>query len=281
MRIAELPLTRSQLTRLTKDVTREFSQNDLLTYSSAIAFQVLYAVAPLALLALAGLALVGERSVYPSHIEPTLARHLSHEALTIANRTATRVMGGERYAWATLGVLITVWGVGASLRAMMRPLNTIYDARETRSWARRLLVSLGGSVLVLVCVLTAAVVVLGGRLVEAGSILGPLFFVFRWLVALVLLLVTIGVILRVVPARKRPVRWVTIGSVLAVVCWVVATIGFGAYISAVSYATFYGGLGSVILLLVYLHVSAIAFLLGVTVDSSLRTEVNRRRRRRS
>ena len=76
-------------------------------------------------------------------------------------------------------------------------------------------------------------------------------------------------------AKKRPPRWITIGSLLAAVCWIGATTGFGAYISTVSYSSFYGGLGSVILLLIYLHVSAIAFLLGVTVDSSLREEVSR------
>jgi membrane protein len=190
-------------------------------------------------------------------------------------------MGGERLAWATLGVGITVWGVGAALRALMGPLNSIYGARETRSWARRLLISLAGSVLVIVCVLGAAIVVLGGRLLHPVSILAPPFFVLRWLVALGLLLVMIAILLRVVPAKKRPVRWLTVGSVLAAVCWIFATIGFGLYISAVSYASFYGGLGSVILLLVYLHVSAIAFLLGVAVDSSLRDAVSRRRGGRS
>jgi membrane protein len=173
-----------------------------------------------------------------------------------------------------------VWGVGASLRAMMRPLNEIYDARETRSWSRRLVISLGGGVLVIVCVIAAGVVVLGGRLVHPAAILAPLFFALRWLVALVLLLGAIAILLRVVPAKKRPVRWVTAGSLLAVLCWVGATIGFGFYISAVSYSSFYGGLGSVILLLIYLHVSAIAFLLGVAVDSSLRAEVIRRKDKR-
>jgi membrane protein len=267
---------RSELRRVWKDVSKEFAQHDLLTYSSAIAFQVLYAVVPLALLALAGLALVGERRVYRDHIAPTLRRHLSPDAYAIANRTAVRVMGGERFWWATLGLLITVWGVGASLRAMMTPLNAVYGARETRSWARRMLVSLTGGALVMVCVLGAAVVVLGGRLVQVGGVVAPLFFLLRWLVALALLLATIAILIRVVPAKKRPPRWITIGSLLAAVCWIGATTGFGAYISTVSYSSFYGGLGSVILLLIYLHVSAIAFLLGVTVDSSLREEVSRR-----
>jgi membrane protein len=237
---------------------------------------VLYAVVPLALLALAGLALVGEQGVYRDHVAPTLRRHLSPDAYAIANRTAARVMGGERFWWATVGLVITVWGIGASLRAMMRPLNAVYGARETRSWSRRLLVSLTGGVLVMLCVLAAAGVVLGGRLVHVGGVAALLFFLLRWLVAFALLLAAIAILIRVVPAKKRPARWVTIGSLLAAVCWIGATTGFGAYISTVSYSSFYGGLGGVILLLIYLHVSAIAFLLGVTVDSSLREEVSRR-----
>jgi membrane protein len=250
-----------------------------LTYSSAIAFQILYAVVPLALLALAGLSLIGERSVYTHHIAPTLRAHLSADAFAIANRTAVKVMTHRALAWATGGFAITLWGVGASLRAMMRPLNAIYGARETRSWLQRMGVSLFGGLIVIVCVFTAAIVVLGGRLVHPHGVAGAAFFLLRWVVALALLLLTIAVLIRLVPAKKRPVRWLTIGSLLSAVSWVVATIGFGAYISAISYSSFYGGLGSVILLLIYLHVSAIAFLLGVTVDSQLRQEVRHTRPR--
>jgi len=276
---------RADLKRVRRDVIREFAQHDLLTYSSAIAFQVLYAVAPLALLALAGLSLVGERGVYRHHVAATLQRHVSPEALTIADRTAARVMGNERLWWTTLGVAITIWGVSASIRAMMTPLNAIYGAREKRSWVRRIAISLGGGVVVIACVLAALAVVLGGRLVHPSGAAAVAFFLLRWLVVLGLLLTTMAILLRTVPSTKRPVRWVTVGSLLAALCWIGATVGFGAYISAVSYASFYGGLGSVILLLVYLHVSAIAFLLGVTVDAALRKEVTRakgkRRRGRS
>jgi membrane protein len=260
-------------------VVEEFSRHDLLTYSSAIAFQILYAVVPLALLSLAGLSLVGERSVYAHHIAPTIRAHLSADAFAIVNRTAVKVMTHRALAWATGGFGITLWGVGASLRAMMTPLNGIYGARETRSWLQRMVVSLFGGLLVILCVFTAAVVVLGGRLLHPHGIAGAAFFLLRWIVALGLLLLTIAILIRLVPAKKRPVRWLTIGSVLSALCWVVATIGFGAYISAVSYSSFYGGLGSVILLLIYLHVSAIALLLGITVDSQLREEVRQTRPR--
>lgn len=234
---------------------------------------------PLALVALAGLSLAGERAVYAGHIAPTLKAHLSADAFGIANRTASKVMGGRALFWATAGLAVALWGVGAALRSMMTPLNAIYGARENRTWRRRMAVSLSGATIVILCVFTAAVVVLGGRLVKPHGAAAAGFLVLRWAVALALLLATIAVVIRLVPAKTRPARWITAGSLLAALSWIVATLGFGAYISTVSYSSYYGGLGSVILLLIYLHVSAIALLLGVTVDSQLREQVRRTRPR--
>lgn len=249
----------------------DFFDYDLLTYASAIAFQILYAVLPLILLGLSGLGLFGLRSVYTDHIAPTLRHDMSHDAFAIANRTALRVMGTKRYWWATLGLAVTLWGVGASLRAMMTPLNNVYGAKEHRGYKERLVTSIGGGVLVTFSLFAAIVIVLGGRLVHPpGIVLIVLFFIARWVVTFGLLLLTIATIIRFVPAKKRPVEWVSIGSIVCAVCWIVATLGFAAYISAVSYASFYGVFASVVILLIYLHLAAVAFLIGVVVDAQLR-----------
>ena len=270
---------RADLRRTAERTVQHFTEHDLLTYSSAIAFQVLYAVVPLAMVTLAVLGVVGEQSIYVKHIAPTLRHDLSGDAYAIANRTALRAMDKGRVWWGTAGLALTAWGVGASLRAMMNPLNAVYEVEENRPWHRRLLVSIGGGLLVIACVCGAAVAVLGGRLIQVHGLAAVGVFLARWVVALVLLLLANAVIIRLVPAKKRPAGWVSIGSGLASLCWIGATVGFGAYISAVSYTSFYGALASVVLLLIYLHVSAIAFLLGVTVDSSLRSAVHDRRKR--
>lgn len=269
-----------ELRRLVGGALKQFAAYDLLTYSSAIAFQVLYAVVPLAMLGLAGIGFLGEQSLWTNHIAHTLQHRLSPQAFTIANKTALRAMNGDRIAWLTIGLLVTLYGVAAALRSMMTPLNNIYDAKETRSWGRRLLVSLGGAVVVTVFVLGALVLVLGGRLLHPqNAALDVALFLGRWVLALVLLLLTNAALIRIVPAKNRPVRWITIGSALATVCWIGGTLGFGAYISTVSYSSFYGAFAGIVLLLIYLHVSAIAFLLGVTVDSELRDLSTSRRGR--
>ncbi|HEX3805818.1 MAG TPA: YihY/virulence factor BrkB family protein [Gaiellaceae bacterium] len=269
----ELSLRR--LRPLAKAVAADFTKYDLLTYSSAMAFQVLYAVLPTAMLGLAFLGIFGEQSLYTHHIAHTLQRTLSHDAFSLTDRTALRAVGPERFWWATIGLVVTLWGVGAALRSMMTPLNEIYGARETRSWLHRLLVSIGGGTIVVVCVYCAILVVLGGRLVHVGGVLAVLLFAARWLIAVVLLLATVATLIRTVPAKKRPVEWISVGSGLSALCWIVATIGFGVYISTVSYSSFYGAFAAIILLLIYLHVSAIAFLLGVTVDAQLRERIKR------
>jgi membrane protein len=280
--IAALELRRLNWPRAKKAgeaVAAEFTKFDLLTYSSAISFQVLYAVIPLAMLALAALGLVGAESLYTNHVAPSLKSTLSTDAYRIANRTALRVMNDKRGTWTTLGVAVTLWGAGAAVRSMMTPLNNIYGAEETRSWLRRIVVSIAGGAVAIVLVLGALLIALLAPLVNLHGVEALGFGIVRWAGTLVLLLGAVATLLWVVPAKKRPLEWVSVGSALSVLCWVVATIGFGAYISAVSYSSLYGALAGVVLLLVYLHVSAIAFLLGVVVDSLLRQEVRRRERR--
>jgi membrane protein len=273
-------LSRRRIRNGIGNIAKVFGEHDLLTYSSAIAFQVLYAVVPLALLALSALGIVGEQSLYTAHIAPTLRHDLSHDAFAVADRTAMKAMNGKRLWWASGGLFITLWGVGSSLRSMMTPLNGIYGAREHRSWLRRIITSVVAGAIVVVCVLAALVVVLVGKLAHPNGLLAAGFFLLRWSAAIALLLATIAVLIALVPAKRRPLEWISIGSLISALCWIVATLGFGVYISAVSYASFYGALAGIVLLLVYLHVSAIAFLLGVTVDSLLRSEVQKQERRR-
>ena len=281
--IAALELRRLSWPRMrggVEAIADEFAEHDLLTYSSAIAFQVIYAVIPLAFLAVAALGVVGAESLYVNHIAPTLRQALSKDAYAIANRTALKAMNGKKFWWVSAGLIVTLWGSGAALRSMMTPLNAVYGAEEDRSWLRRMIASIGGGALTIACVIGALLIVWLAPLLNLSGAVGVLFTIGRWAATLALLSAAIATILWTVPAKKRPIEWVSVGSALCMICWVVATIGFGAYVSAVSYSSFYGAVAGVVLLMIYLHVTAIAFLLGVVVDSLLRDEVRKQARRK-
>lgn len=257
-----------------------FNEHDLLSYASAIAFQVLYAVVPLIMLGLGALGLFGEESVYVRHVAPTLRRDMSADAFHVVDRTALRMMTSERYYWTTAGLLVTLWGVSGSVRAMFVPLNRIYRTEETRTFPNRMVTSFLVAAIVVVCVYGAIGLTLGGRLVHPRDlVLAVLLLLGRWALTVVLVLLAIAAIVRLAPAQRLDFQWVSIGAVLAAASWIGATALFSAYVSVVSYTSLYGVLAVIVVLLAYLYYSAVSLLFGVVVDSLLRDDVRRKKRR--
>src|SRR5207244_11239604 len=95
------------------------------------------------------------------------------------------------------------------------------------------------------CLLGAIVVVLGGRLVQPHGLLAVAFFLLRWVVTVALLLATIATLIRFVPAKRRPARWIRVGSISSAGAWIVTTLAFAAYVSTVPYSSYYGAFASI------------------------------------
>jgi membrane protein len=258
-----------------------FNEHDLLSYASSIAFQVLYAVVPLIMLGLGALGLLGEEGVYVHHVAPVLRRDMSADVFKVVDRTALRMMTSERYYWTTAGLLVTIWGISGSIRAMFVPLNRIYRAEETRTFPNRMATSFLVAVIVIVCVYGALALSLGGRLLHPHEVVvAAVVLVGRWALTVGLILLAIAAIVRLAPARRLDFEWVSIGAVLAAASWIGATALFSAYVSVVSYTSLYGVLAVIVVLLAYLYYSAVSLLFGIVVDSLLRDQVRRTQRRR-
>jgi membrane protein len=149
----------------------------------------------------------------------------------------------------------------------MTALNIAYDVSEARPWWKRRLVAIGltfGFVVFLVVALT--LMVFGPRQGEALAIwLGfGSVFAFAWSVASVpvaiaLVLTGIALVYHLAPAVRQRWRWITLGSVLAVTLWLVASMGLRLYLMYFdNYTATYGSIGGVILLLLWLYLTGIA-----------------------
>jgi membrane protein len=262
-----------------KAINAVFHDNDLLSYGSSIAFQVLYAVSPLILVALAGLGVLGQRGLYTNHVAPHLKRDMSHDAFRIVDSTARNVMTHKAGFWFSIGFLVILWGVSSAVRAMSQPLNLIVGAEDDRPLWERMLVSFGVALIVIVGIYGAVIAVWVGRLVPTSSWwLAVLVFCGRWGIGVGLLLGVIAALIRFVPAKRLPAAWVSVGSVLSTVSWLGATLLFTAYVSLVSYTSLYGFFAIIVVLLAYLYYGSVSFLFGVVVDAQLRELVRKRER---
>jgi membrane protein len=133
------------------------------------------------------------------------------------------------------------------------------------------------AVIVLFAVVLAAVF-LGGQIahdlfgkIGLGSTAASIWSYARWPVALVAATVAYGIVYGMAPdIEPRKVRWLTPGAVAAVVLWIALSLGFSIYIrNFSSYGAAYGAFGAAIVLLLWLYLSANAFLFGAELNAEL------------
>ena len=176
---------------------------------------------------------------------------------------------------AVIAILVAVWGARSGMSTLMTALNVAYREEEQRSYIRVQAAALG---------LTAAAVIFGVaaialiallpafiHLLPLGSFGKTLASIIRWPVMLVLIVVGLAAIYRYAPSRRAPKwRWVSWGAAAATVLWIVGSALFSVYVGEfASYNKSYGSLGAVVVLMMWLYVSAFAVLLGAELNAEL------------
>jgi membrane protein len=254
-----------------------FNDNRLLTYASAMSFRILFALVPLALFVLATLGFLDLSDLWTRNLAPDVRREVSPGVYQVIDEAARNVLSTHQLFWLTAGAAIALWFMSGAVRAAMEALDGIYGMQERRSVPERVSRSLWLAAAVGGCLVLAAAVVRLGPLavhVPHGDILLEVVsVVVRWGVAVALLGLAISLTVRYGPMAELPTRWVTLGAALSVGCWVVMSVGFGAYLTGVaSYGSVYGSLAALMVLFSYVYLSTAAFLFGAQVDALLREE---------
>jgi membrane protein len=124
-----------------------------------------------------------------------------------------------------------------------------------------------------VCVVIATAIVRFGPLItgDLDGVLAALSFLVRWLLAAAVLGVGVGLAVNFGPATRQPVPWVSFGTGLVLLAWILTSIAFGLYVTYVaSYETVFGHLATVFVLLLYVWLLANAFLVGIQLDACVR-----------
>jgi membrane protein len=257
---------RRELSRVTREVVDGFAQHKLLTYASAIAYQIISAIIPFALFALGLFGLLGLNDLWTDHLRPTVADHASIEVLAVADKTVSQVLEHKQTFWVTFGLLLLLWELSGAMRATMGALDDVYNVRRKRSTKERFAVSIGLAAAVGALFLLAIVALVAGRSLLDG--VGAVFA--RYGVAAVLVMVAVGLTMRYAPATERPFRWVGPGSVVITVGWLLTIGSYLLYAGTVaSYGSVFGSLAVVFIMIVTVYLSTIAFLVGVLVEKSV------------
>ena len=251
-----------------------FAENNILTYASAIAFQLLIAVVALALLGLALIQLFGVESVWTDHLRPFFHSHFTPETSRAVEATAERIFRQESMALVVFAVLLAIWEVSGAVRAVMGALNEIYGTEEKRPIWRRFAVSFALAIALIVA-LVGALLAVSLRSAWPSAVPGFVAFCLSWGLGVVLLALAVWLLLRFAASTRRSDGWVTTGSFLVIVAWVLASVGIRYYVLDVAnYRSALGNLAAVLTLTAYIYTSAIVFLVGAQVDELLRQQTD-------
>ncbi len=260
-----------------KRVSNGFLDDRIMTEAAGVTFYALLALFPAiaTLVSLYGLfadpAVVGQQLQAAAGIIPGGGLDLIEtqvKALTANGRTAL--------GWGVaLGFFTSLWTANQGIKALFDALNVVFHRRETRSYVRLTLISLGLTFSSIVFILVAMVGVVALPIVlnfvGFGAWADVLLRLARWPLLMAMLGVFLAVIYTYGPDRHHPVwKWVTWGSAFAAVTWVIGSAAFSYYVSNFgSYNKTYGSLGAVIGFMTWIWISMMIVLLGAELNADL------------
>jgi membrane protein len=181
---------------------------------------------------------------------------------------------GKKGLGLAIALLISIYGAMRAASGIMMALNVIYEQQEKRNILKTTAISaaitVGAVIVAIVGLLSASVLAfLESIFWQLGGVTAFLIKLATWIFAGSLAAFGIAMVYRIGPDRHDAKwRWLSLGSIIATILWVAATIGFGIYASRFGdYNATYGSLGAVVVLLMWLFVSSYAILLGAELNA--------------
>jgi membrane protein len=273
-------LTRPSWLFVLRKTAREFGADQCTDLAAALTYYAVLSLFPalLVLVSLLGVVGQGQRTVdtvlgVVSDLAPGSAADLLRPPIQQLVETPSAGFT------LILSALAGLWSASGYVGAFGRALNRIYEIAEGRPiWKLRPL----QLVLTFAALVSAAAVALmlaiSGPLAEAvgnaiglGSVAQTLWAVLKWPAILIFVTVGVAILYYAAPNVRQPkFRWLSIGSAVAIITWVLASVGFGFYVAHFgSYNKTYGALAGVIVFLLWLWITNLALLFGAELDAEL------------
>jgi membrane protein len=254
----------------------QMKADDVPLLAAGVAFFALLALVPtlVALVSLYGL--VADPADVQSTVEdslraaPTEVRDLvSSQLESVIDSSPSGLRAGV-----FVGLALALWSASSGMKHLMGALTLAYDEVDDRKFLRLR----GLALLLTVGAVVVALLALGGMVAPNGlddsrstGTLRLALQIARWPVLAVVAMVALSVLYRWAPDRDAARwRWVSPGAVLATVVWVVASIGFSIYTANFgSYNETYGALGAIVVMMLWLYITAYVVILGAEVNCEL------------
>lgn len=271
-----------------KQILRALKEKDLSGLAQQIAYNILFALAPLLIFitAAAGAVTRAVNSDMQNPAEPVLRwmqDNLPADAANFLQEPVTNALQTDAGFIMSFGGLLALWGAKNAMSAIIKGLNIAYDVEEdSRGFVKQNLVAIGLTIgLALLIGLGGIIFVLGTGLGEdiangigLGSVWASASEWLRWPLIVVVLVVAVALIHSYGPNIDADLKWFFPGAAFTVVGVAIATVAVGIYFSfSGGFNETYGAFGSVLAFIFWLYIVGLIILLGGVVNMAVQKEV--------
>jgi membrane protein len=261
---------------------KSFLAHQMTDRAATLTYYAMMSLFPALLVGVTLLGLIGQQGLVTDATNYLLDHGVDQDTANVVRRVLNNMVnssGGALGATLIISIALALNGASGAFGAAGRALNLIYGVEESRGMVRRKLTDLGATlaVIVLFAVVLAAIF-LGGQLahdlfgkIGLGDSAASVWSYARWPVAVVAAMLAYGLVYRIAPDIRPPTaEWITVGAIVGVVLWLALSFGFAFYLRHFpAYGAAYGAFGAAIVLLLWLYLSANAFLFGAAVNAEL------------
>ncbi|MET1053305.1 MAG: YihY/virulence factor BrkB family protein [Mycetocola sp.] len=272
-------LTPSDLPPIYKRALQQFGKDQVGDIAAALTYFAVLALFPAILAIVSLLSLVNQGSNVTEQLL-TIFGTIAPDTVDTLRKPITDITATPAAGLAfVIGLVGAIFSASGYVRAFSRGMNRIYAVEEGRTYLKLQPVILLVTIISLVMLTAMALIlVISGDIAEAiGSYIGLgdtallVWNIAKWPVLAILAMLILAMLYYATPnVKQHKFRWLTIGSVTAIIVWAAATLGFFFYVANFgNYNATYGTLGGIIVFLLWLYISNMALLYGAEVDSEV------------
>ncbi|MFC4401527.1 YihY/virulence factor BrkB family protein [Gracilibacillus xinjiangensis] len=205
-----------------------------------------------------------------------ISNYAPQEIVTLLNENITQIMNERNSGLLSIGIIGTLWSASNGINALMRAFNHAYNIEEERSF----IVARGISIILTIAMVF--VILIAFALPVFGRIIGEFIFSFvglsddflslwemlRWVVSSVIFFIVLSALYLLAPSKRVKFKHVYIGAIFSTICWQLTSLAFSLYVSTMgNYSATYGSLGGVIILMLWLYLSAMIIIVGGEINA--------------
>ena len=250
----------------------KIKRDDVFAISSQLAYYLILSFFPFMIFLIT---LIGFSPLSSVEVLNNLNAILPKSIVDLTKSIIFEVVDTQHTGLLGVSVLLMIWTSSSAFRAVIKGVNKAYDFKESRSFIKRAIISMGGIMSLALIILLALAMLVFGNVIGAHIISKIPFYkiiiflwnMFRHAFVFIVMIFIFALIYMFAPAKRLKLKEVVPGAIFSTMGWIVVSFVFSFYINNFSnYSRFYGSLGAVFILMTWLFLISMIFILGVEIN---------------